>query len=431
MNNILESTNFKCGIDKNIIYKCPSDRFCNNYNNVGICEKRMDIKYNYKNQDGSYENLDGENVSKYRDFTYEYEYINNNLLQDLSNNYILDLSNNLLLDLNNNPIKIDKNNPYFDISNNLAYISIYIRNIPISKDGNCGVQYGYKCPIGQCCSENGKCGFNKETCYYPNYNDNVSMINKNIYNNYNALLNFKDKHINDIVNKYTFETSSDGNCGINLKYDKIVKCPENQCCSKQNKCGTGYNFCGNKFDFKYFNIKNLDFNLIHGKNALDNYKKEVTQKLDNDYKNNLFQINDDICGYNYFYNQVFKCSNNNCCVNDKCTNDKEICKNADINSKLHGEQFIPIIPEINQDIKLKTKPEQVPEIKPEQVPEIKPEQVPEIKPEQVPEIKPEQVPEIKPKYNIISLIFLIILILLIISSVIYFIYYIYKKKQKK
>jgi hypothetical protein len=127
MNNILESKNFYCGIDKktNIIYKCPNDRFCNNYNNVGICEKKINFKHEYKNQDGLYEKLDGENVSKYRDFTYSYEYIKNNLLKDLTNNYILDLSNNKLLDLNNNPIIIDKNNPYFDISNNLANISFY------------------------------------------------------------------------------------------------------------------------------------------------------------------------------------------------------------------------------------------------------------------------------------------------------------------
>ena len=383
----------------NIIYKCPSDRFCNNYNNVGICEKKINFKHEYKNQDGLYEKLDGENVSKYRDFTYSYEYIKNNLLKDLTNNYILDLSNNKLLDLNNNPIIIDKNNPYFDISNNLANISFYISNIPISKDGNCGVQYGTKCINGQCCSENGKCGFNKETCYYPNFYDDISIINRDKYGDYNAYLKFRDKHYKDIANKYIFETSSDGYCGVNLKYDKIVKCPENQCCSQKNKCGTGDYFCSNnnKFDFKNFGINNLDSNLIHGDNALDNYKKELIQKLDNDYKNNLFKIDDNFCGYNYdIYKKVLKCSGNNCCVNDKCTNDKELCKNADINSKLHGDKFIPIIPEI--------------------------------KPEQVTKTKPEQVTKTKPKYNnIFSLIFLIMLILLILSVVIYFIYHKNKK----
>lgn len=404
MNNIIESTNFKCGIDKNVIYKCPNDRFCNSAvsddkNRLGYCDKQQRSSYYYKN-------LDGSNVSKYRNFTYEY--INNkfDLLKDLSNNYILDTLNNKLLNLNNNPVNIDKNNPYFDISNNLAFISEFNNNIPISKDGNCGVQYGYKCPIGQCCSENGKCGFNKETCYYPNLEDSVSIPNRVFYSDYDAILNFrnitdkqiKNKQIKDIANKYVFETSSDGNCGINLKYDKIVKCPENQCCSRQNKCGTSDNYCDNKFNFKDFNINNLDSNLMHGNNALENYKKEVTQKLDNDYKNNSFKTDDNICGYDYDIKKVLKCSNNNCCVNDKCTNDKEICKNALLNSKLHGDKFIPIIPEIKQ----------------------------EIKPEQVPEIKRE-----KKDNNIISLILLIILILFIISSVIYFIYYRYKNKRIK
>lgn len=394
MNNILESSDYNCGIDnnKNVAYKCPNDRFCNSMisddiNKFGICEKRNGIPYKFQN-------LDGNNVSKYRNFTYDY--INNHLIKDLSNNYILDLTNNLLLDLNNNPININKNNPYFDISNNLAFISVFNNNITISKDGNCGVQYGYKCPNGQCCSENGKCGFNKETCYYPNYNSYLSNLNRNSYGDNDAFLKFKDKHLQEIANKYTFETSTfetstDGNCGINLKYDKIVKCPENQCCSSKNKCGTDDEYCGNKFDFKLFKINNLDSNLIHGDNALENYKKDVKQKLDNDYKNNSFKIDDNICGYDYDIKKVLKCSNNNCCVNNKCTNDKEICKNADSNSKLHGDKFIQIKQEIKQDTKQ----------------------------------------EIKQDNNIISLIFFIILICLIISVIIYFIYYRYKNKKIK
>jgi hypothetical protein len=317
------STNHLCGIniEENKAYKCPSNKYCN-FN--GICENVNCIEY----------------VN---------EYVNKH-----EPNY-MDIS------------KFDGS----DVSrNNVNSFCKY----SISTDGKCGLENNNtKCPDGQCCSINGTCGYDKESCipiafFYP---ESVKYgINRHIYSNSYDVLKFqKNFLVNNIAKKYiennNFEPSTNGKCGIDLLNEKIIKCNNNEYCNYENKCSTDYDKYSDKrnifknYGFDNGELKDLSYNLIHGQNFNEEYKKWQINKtqeskdflinnIDKKYdKDNLESSMFGSCGVDLINEKIIKCNNNEYCNNknncstdyDKYNNDN-ILKNVRLPYHLiHGENF--------------------------------------------------------------------------------------------
>lgn len=249
-NNFLPSTNNICGIvtKDGVNYKCPQNKFCNIANGeVGVCQNVNCIEYRFKNFDIDISKFDGDDVSR----------------------------------------------------NNMIDFCKY----PKSTNGKCGLDNNNtKCPDGQCCSIKGICGYDKESCLYitPYYSNNViPLVNRNQYSNYSDVIKFEKDYITNIRNKYIdnkFEISTDNKCGIDLENEKIVKCKNNECCTKNNVCTANYDNCNdnNTFNFHH-DYHNLNSNLIHGENFNENYNKWKNDKLNANFKptpryNNLIII---------------------------------------------------------------------------------------------------------------------------------------------
>jgi hypothetical protein len=296
-NIIHPSTNNICGVvtKDNKAYKCPPNKYCNyDINGVGICENVNCYQYNNK-------------------------YIQN-------------------MDIN----KFDGN----DVSRN------DVRNFckrSISTDGKCGLDNNNtKCPDGQCCSINGTCGYDKESCISiaPFKTKSLNaIINRDLYSNYSDVQKFQtDFLVNNVAKKYVgnnnFEISTDGRCGIDLMNEKIIKCPDNECCTQQGYCTKDYNNCNsyNLFDFKD-ELKDLSSNFMHGNKFNEGYNKWMSDKIDDNFKNNNVVYSDRYCGYDILMKKNAKCKDSNCCINKKCEIGEK-CKIADPNNKFHGDKFI-------------------------------------------------------------------------------------------
>ena len=139
MSNIelLPSQNNICGIEQKdkitYKYKCPDNKFCNyGDGKLGICEKTGCFPYNIKGTNINIKEYDGSKVSR-------------NIMTNICDR-------------------------------------------KISTNGKCGLDNNStKCPNGQCCSNKGICGYDKESCIYisPYYSNNIiEDVNRNYFSNY-------------------------------------------------------------------------------------------------------------------------------------------------------------------------------------------------------------------------------------------------------
>ena len=130
-NIFIPSQNNICGIvtNENKAYKCPPNKFCNFAGQVGICENVDCTPYPFYNKykEMDFRKFDGSDVSR--------NIFKNTCEEKISTNEKCGLDNN-----------------------------------------------STKCPDNKCCSLDGKCGNDKESCLYidPRYN---SLHNDNFYNN--------------------------------------------------------------------------------------------------------------------------------------------------------------------------------------------------------------------------------------------------------
>jgi hypothetical protein len=304
-----------CGIiyEDNAAYKCPSNKFCNHNFFLGVCENIDCLPYT-----------------------------------------------------ENKPILMDSSK--FDGSDVSRNKIKYTCERKISTDGKCGLNNNStKCPDGQCCSLEGTCGYDKESCLHldprfyrpmPQYIDsfnndisnnpiNLSNITANLtanlyyFSDYNYVFKYTDNLIKQIGKKYVgnnnFEMSTDGKCGLDLEKEKIFKCPDNQYCGRNSNCSiydnsifNNYNNYNNYDNSIYLNFPDLSLNLIHGKTFNEDYnkwyenRKGKIQDIRNKYiGNNNFEISTDgRCGIDLENKKIFKCSGNQYCTREnKCLAD--------------------------------------------------------------------------------------------------------------
>lgn len=331
--NLSLSKNNRCGIDlKNKLqYYCPKNKYCND--NSFCDNKNINVlKLKINNKDIETKKYDG--INTYRDI----------------------------------PIKEEQN--------------------IISTDNKCGLQNNYKiCSNNQCCSSSGDCGNSKEHCYisYKEYKeneinlDNINVINKKYFSSPEAIENY-DKNLNNkleiLYDNDEINISSNGLCGFNKDVEQVYKCPPEQCCSKNGICGYGFDFCeenNNNNSIKlnglnaiknYNKNKSSDKNLCidkkcpdnlccsktgvcgsgkefcgvinndkekNGINALENYKNDLFNKLNND---NLYisDKSNNFCGKDIITEKIYKCNTNECCYNNKCGSGYDFCEFADDNN---------------------------------------------------------------------------------------------------
>jgi hypothetical protein len=272
-------------------------------------------------------------------------------------------------------------------------------NFETSTNGSCGIDLEnekiFKCSDNQYCTRSNECStkYNK----YPLFNfgaDDLTDLNSNylyasshpksnllgetkLYDlssnlmhgdKYNEELDkWLDDKTESIRKKYinnNFETSTNGRCGIDLENQKIFKCSDNQYCTRSNECSTSYdeNINNSLIFYRFFNfgasdltdinsnpiyssksnslektkLYDLNSNLMHG----DKFNEYLDKWLDDKIKNNQYGTSTVFCGKQPDLLGVYKCENvNDCCINNKCKSG-EICKNADPNSKFHGNSFI-------------------------------------------------------------------------------------------
>jgi hypothetical protein len=301
-NNFEISSDNKCGLDleKEKIFKCTDNNYCDKYNNCSL-------DYNNYNSNSN---------------------LNTNLnLQNLD----LDLLNGE--NFNKEYNKWNKNKEKSETIYN-KYIN---NNLEISTNDSCGIDFEnekiFKCSDNKFCDNNNKCS----TDYYK-YNDkkifdfnntilkdyitpnnlkdlNPSILHGNKFNNeYNNWINTKKEKLKSIYNKYNknnnFDVSTDGKCGIDLDNEKIFKCSNKHYCDQYYKCSLNYdiNSFDNRFNFNknnlkdinsnklYYNdeikLKDLNSNLIHGENFFEEYNKfrnpfdtKIIKEESNNFKN--------------------------------------------------------------------------------------------------------------------------------------------------
>ena len=286
MSNIelLPSQNNICGIEQKdkitYKYKCPDNKFCNyGDGKLGICEKTGCFPYNIKGTNINIKEYDGSKVSR-------------NIMTNICDR-------------------------------------------KISTNGKCGLDNNStKCPNGQCCSNKGICGYDKESCIYisPYYSNNIiEDVNRNYFSNYIDIKNFQYDFIKEITNKYVdnnnFEISTDNKCGLDLEKEKIFKCTDNNYCDKNNNCSLDYNNYNSNSNSN-LNLHNLDLDLLNGDNFNKEYnkwnkKKEKTQSIYNKYINNNLEIStNESCGIDFENEKIYKCSDKKYCDNNnKCSID--------------------------------------------------------------------------------------------------------------
>jgi hypothetical protein len=320
-NNFEMSTNGKCSLDleKEKIFKCPDNQYCDQYNNCSI---------DYNNY---YDN-------------------NNNINLNLNLN-LQDLDLNLIHGNNFN----EEYNKWTNIKKKVQFIrNKYINNnFEISTNGSCGIDLEnekiFKCSGNKYCDQNNKCSVD-----YDNYNDNQkfdfnnsslkdlssnalyyndeiglkdlssNLIHGDKFNEgYEQWMNTKKGQIQSIRNKYNnnnnFEISSNGRCGIDLEKEKIFKCSGNQYCNVYNECSVDYdkNSYSTRFNFDnstlkdlssnlnpiYYNnerrLKDLSSNLMHGDKFYEEYGKFINP-FDCNNKNLLDSFK------TFFYNKTGK-----------------------------------------------------------------------------------------------------------------------------
>jgi hypothetical protein len=359
------STDGKCGLDNNNT-KCPDGQCCSIKGNCGNDkESCLYIGPRY-----------------------------NNPTTQFISPYYNDISNNIVATVNR-----EFYSKYGDV---MKYEEEFIKqigkkyvgnnNFEISTDGKCGLDLEkekiFKCSDIQYCDKIGKCSTD-----YKNYNtpsDNIylnfpdlslNLMHGNKFNEeYNKYYDNRKKKLESIHNKYinnNLEISTDGRCGIDLENEKIFKCSDNQYCNNIGKCSTNYdnistltfnnydltdlslnkiylnkqyettlkdlslNLISDKLIKKYSNLKDetrlkdLSTNLMNG----DKFNEELDKWLDDKIKNNQFEKSYNLCGKIPNSGVVYKCKyDNHCCINNNCKYG-EICKNADPNSKFHGDSF--------------------------------------------------------------------------------------------
>ena len=308
-NVFLPSQNNICGIvtKDDTAYKCPSNKFCNYGGLAGICENTDCIPDAFVNKpiNMDYRKFDGSDVSR-----------------------IVDVSGN---------------------------IKSFNCDRKISTDGKCGLDNNStKCPDGQCCSIKGNCGNDKESCLYigPRYSNNkpfaqfispyyndfsnnlVATLNREFYSKYRDVDKYEEQLIEQIGKKYVgnnnFEMYTNGECGLDLEKEKIVKCPDIQYCGRNSKCSTDYGNYNTTNDNIYLNFPDLNLNLMHGNKFNEEYnkwydnRKEKLDSIHNKYINNNFEISTNgSCGIDLENEKIFKCSGNQYCNDNikKCSTD--------------------------------------------------------------------------------------------------------------
>lgn len=254
-NIITPSTNHSCGIviEDNKAYKCPPSKFCNY---LGLCENVECAPY------GAYGGI----IIKKRENPLE-------------------------------PDRLEIDISKFDGSDILRNNdSRKMCKYTISTDGKCGLDNNNtKCPDGQCCSMNGTCGYDKDSCLPLRFrNTPIAQINKNYYSNYYDVDKFKKEFIKEIGNKYignkNFEKSTNKTCGIDLINEKIIKCSDNECCNYAGKCTEHYDFCNKYSRYEnqknYQDLKDLSLNLLNGDKFNEEYNKWINEKINNNLSNN-------------------------------------------------------------------------------------------------------------------------------------------------
>jgi hypothetical protein len=335
-NNLILSNNNRCGIDlKNKTQiKCKNELYCNNFS---FCEESNDnlLQLNINNTQVSTQKYDGANTSrnvkierKKNEVTTDGKcgLMNNNKICPLSKccseeGYCGDSKDHCYIseeEKYENDINLKNigfiNKKFFSSENSLEEYNkkyneklknMYDTDNIVTNKAICGFNKDdekvYKCPPEQCCSKNNICTMNFDHCDL----DNEKLIKLNGNEAIEKYIN-KKKETNNFNNikKFNELTTYNNNfCGTDLN-NQIFNCNTNDCCYN-NKCGSGYDFCE-------FSDPN---NIHHGKNALENYKKNRIST-------------DGTCN-----NKI--CPDDKCCSNlYKCGKGDEYCNN--MNSKFNG-----------------------------------------------------------------------------------------------
>lgn len=306
------STDGKCGLNNNNTI-CPPKQCCSKEGLCGLSQDNCYISHKeYYNSDINLNDIGYINKKYFSgdQALEEYQKQTDKKLQNMYNNDDINMTKNGICGFNYDDEKIYKCPPELCCSkNNVCTIDLntcnlesekliklngikaiekYINN-KISTDGTCK---NNKCPNDQCCSKDGLCGYGDEFC---------SLSNNNIENNGKDAL---DKYNNNVDYNLQFKYNVNKFCGRDKTTNQIINCDYNECCNN-NKCGTGFDFCE-------FADHNSPF---HGKNAIDNYKKN---RISTDGT-----CNDKIC------------PDDECCSNTyKCGKGDDYCNN--MNSKFNG-----------------------------------------------------------------------------------------------
>ena len=147
------------------------------------------------------------------------------------------------------------------------------------------------------------------------YDRNIKL-NREVYSNKEDITKFENKYLTDVTNNSlpNFELSTNKRC-IDTTNEKLLKCPENNCCTQYGDCTQDYNYCNknNRFQFSNFGYEKDD-NLLNGNKFNEEYYKWVYKKIN---KDNKFKYSDDFCGITSD-NIAYKCIDNKCCINSQC-----------------------------------------------------------------------------------------------------------------
>ena len=257
-NNFEISTDNKCGLDleKEQIFKCTDNKYCDKYNNCTVDYKKFNNNNLNLNTNLNLQDLDLD-LFRGEKFNDEYSKWNKKKekIQSIYNKYI----------------------------NN---------NLEISTNENCGIDLEnekiFKCSDKQYCDKYNKCSID-----YNKYIDNkIVDIDNNIFkdfineeelkdlnpklmdgekfnNEYDNWKKIKKEKIQSIYNKYinnnNFEISTNGKCGIDLENEKIFKCSDKQYCDQFYNCSVNYdnNSYNNRFNFNNSNLRDLNSNIIY------------------------------------------------------------------------------------------------------------------------------------------------------------------------
>ncbi|KAL2915253.1 hypothetical protein HK105_205118 [Polyrhizophydium stewartii] len=126
--------------------------------------------------------------------------------------------------------------------------------LPLSPDGTCGnnngKNTGFRCDVGQCCSQYGYCGTTSEYCAIPGCQAGFGLCG--VLPTSSSSVRITTTSASKTTSAAPSPTSTvtispDGTCGItDVGKNTGYTCPSGQCCSQYGYCGTTSDYCNAK-----------------------------------------------------------------------------------------------------------------------------------------------------------------------------------------